>query len=72
MKYLPNSIFIFSWRFEKQRQEVRLVDYAAHGAVVLLIVDLEPLDEIDAQPLRVRLLDVRVELPVLEDEPASK
>ena len=23
MKYLPNSIFIFSWRFEKQRQEVR-------------------------------------------------
>ena len=25
MKYLPNSIFIFSWRFEKQRQEVRIV-----------------------------------------------
>ena len=47
-----------------------LVDYATHGAVVLLIVDLEPLDEVDAQPLRVRLLDVRVELPVLEDEPA--
>ena len=48
------------------------VDYAAHGAVVLLVVDLEPLDEVDAQPLRMRLLDVRVELPVLEDEPADK
>ena len=49
-----------------------LVDDAAHGAVVLLVVDLEPLDEVDAQPLRVCLLDVRVELPVLEDEPAGK
>ena len=40
----------------------RLEDDAARRAVVLLVVDLE-LDQVDAQPLRVGLLHVRVELP---------